>query len=191
MTEQFNGNEKFTISALEVGISLSDFWSWAYSDLINNTQRGILAEYIVFSSMYGIAKSNSRVRNDWMSYDILTPSGRRVEVKSAAYLQSWTKEYYSKILFDISPKHLWSPDEGYSLECKRNCDLYVFCIYTALTRDKSPLNLDLWDFYILPTSILNNKVAEQKTIALQSLLKLSPIKTDYSSLGQNIETLEL
>ena len=191
MTEQFNGNEKFTISALEVGISLSDFWSWAYSDLINNTQRGILAEYIVFSSMYGIAKSNSQVRNDWMSYDILTPSGRRVEVKSAAYLQSWTKEYYSKILFDISPKHLWSPDEGYSLERKRNCDLYVFCIYTALTRDKSPLNLDLWDFYILPTSILNNKVAEQKTIALQSLLKLSPIKTDYSSLGQNIETLEL
>lgn len=133
------------------------------------------------------------MRVDWIPYDITSPSGRRVEVKSAAYLQSWTKEYFSKIVFDIAPKRAWTPDGGMApaSEKKRNSDIYVFCVYTALTRDESLLNLDLWDFYVLPTSVLNKMSATQKSIGLQSLLKLGPVKTDYASLGHIIETINL
>lgn len=131
------------------------------------------------------------MRVDWLPYDITSPSGRRIEVKSAAYLQSWTKDYYSQILFDIAPKHAWTPDEGFSLELKRNSDLYVFCVYTALTREKSILDLELWDFYVLATSILDKNIPEQKKIALSSLQKFNPIKTDYAGLGNVIETIPL
>lgn len=67
----------------------------------------------------------------------------------------------------------------------------MFCVFTALTRDVSMLNLDYWDFYVLPTSVLNEKVPDQKHIALSSMLKLGPIKTDFAGLGSVIETIEL
>ena len=131
------------------------------------------------------------MRIDWMPYDVTSPSGRHIEVKSAAYLQSWTKDYYSKIIFDIAPKRAWSPDAGYSPECTRHSDLYVFCVYTALSRDQSILDLDLWDFCVLPTEVLNRKCPLQKTIGLQSLLALGSEKADFSALGNIIETIDL
>ncbi len=131
------------------------------------------------------------MRIDWMPYDVTSPSGRRIEVKSAAYLQSWTRDYYSKIIFDIAPKRAWSPDTGYSPECIRHSDLYVFCVYTALSQDQSILDLDLWDFYVLPTEVLSRKCPQQKSIGLQSLLALGPEKADFSTLGNIIETIDL
>ena len=60
-----------------------------------------------------------------------------------------------------------------------------------MTKDVSLLNLDYWDFYILPTHVLDEKVPNQKSIALSSLLKLEPIKTDYAKLGSIIESIKL
>lgn len=131
------------------------------------------------------------MRVNWLPYDVTSPSGRRVEVKSAAYIQSWTPEdVFSQIKFDIGKKLAWN-GATYASKPDRNCDLYVFCVFTALTRDISVLNLDYWDFYVLPTSVLNEKVPEQKSIALSSLLKLEPVKTDYAGLGTIIETIKL
>jgi len=53
-----------------------------------------------------------------------------------------------------------------------------------------PLNLSQWDFYILETKVLNNKVKTQKTITLSSLLKLNPTKIKYDNLKQEIERIE-
>lgn len=129
--KQYTGNEEFTLRGENSGISLADFWRWAYSDLLNNTSRGVMAEFLVEKSFEGITPPNTQMRIDWIPYDITSPSGRRIEVKSAAYLQSWTRDYYSKIIFDIAPKRAWSPETGYSPECIRHSDLYVFCVYTA------------------------------------------------------------
>lgn len=190
--KQLNGTEKFTLNGEDTEIAISDFWSWAYSDLLNNTSRGVLAEFLVYSSfIFTPPPENSQMRVDWAPYDLTSPSGRRIEVKSAAYLQSWDQDYYSKIIFDIAPHRAWDAKTGYAPEAKRNSDLYVFCVYTALSRDKSMLSLDLWDFYVLPTSVLNEKVPTQKTIGLQSLQKLCPVKTGYSGLGRIIETIPL
>lgn len=51
MQQQLTGNEKFTLHGSDAGISVSDFWSWAYSDMLNNTYRGVLAEFLVYSSL--------------------------------------------------------------------------------------------------------------------------------------------
>lgn len=188
---QLTGAEEFTLHGTDSGITINDFWSWAYSDLLNNTYRGVLAEFLVNSKLMPSPLSNVQMRTDWIPYDIISPSGRRIEVKSAAYLQSWEQDYYSKILFDIAPKRAWNASTGYAPESKRNSDLYVFCLYTALKREQSILTLDLWEFYILATSTLDHGMPNQKSISLPSLLKLQPIKTGYEGLGEAIETITL
>ena len=51
MEQQLTGNEEFTLHGSSAGISVKDFWSWAYYDLLNNTQRGVMAEFLVYSSL--------------------------------------------------------------------------------------------------------------------------------------------
>ena len=54
MEQQLTGNEEFTLHGSSAGISVKDFWSWAYSDLLNNTQRGVMAEFLVYSSLKSV-----------------------------------------------------------------------------------------------------------------------------------------
>ena len=191
MEQQLTGNEEFTLHGSSAGISVKDFWSWAYSDLLNNPQRGVRAEFLLYSSLKSESPPpRTQMRVNWLPFDVTSPSGRRIEVKSAAYLQSWTTDFPAQIQYDIAPKLAWD-GKSYATEAKRNCDLFVFCLYTALTRDKSILDLDYWEFYVLPTSVLNDKIPNQKTISLSSLLKLEPIKTDYAGLGSAIESIKL
>ena len=186
--ERLNGSENFTSGGLSAGFSVLDFWKWADSDLYNNISRGVLAEFLVYSSLI---PGCDDARKGWSPCDVISPSGRRIEVKSAAYLQSWSDEDLSQISFDIAPKRTWDPESGYSPFAQRNCDLYVFALYTATSRSQSPLDLDLWDFYLLSAAVLNDRVPEQKHITLPSLLRFEPLKVGYPSLGDSIETLNL
>ncbi len=190
--ERLTGNEEFTLHSYGAGITIMDFWSWAYSNLIDNTQRGVMAEFLVYSSLNSNTK-HTQMRENWLPFDVTSPSGRRIEVKSAAYIQAWTPEnIFAQIRFDIGKKLAWNNENAsFASEAKRNCDLYVFCLFTAKTKDISLLNLDYWEFYVLPTSVLNEKVPNQKGIALSSLLKLEPVKTDYTGLREAIETIKL
>ena len=199
MNTQLTGNEPFTYQGHDTGITVKDFWSWAYSDLLNNTLRGVMAEFLVFTALaatpppefFGVLRNRIMIRTDWTAFDLISPSGRRIEVKSAAYIQAWEQDGFSKILFDIAPKREWSPTDGYSSEIKRHSDLYVFCVYTALTREKSMLDLDLWDFYVLPTKVLDQYRPNQKTIALSSLMGLKAVKCNYGNLKETIENISL
>ncbi|MCI8562011.1 MAG: hypothetical protein HFH69_00675 [Lachnospiraceae bacterium] len=189
--ELLSGSEKFTLHGKDTGITVLDYWAWSCSDLYDNAMRGVMAEFLVTSSFTRGATHPSQMRTNWLPYDVTSPTGRRIEVKSAAYIQSWTPEdVYSQIKFDIGKKLAWD-GISYASKPDRNCDLYVFCVFTALTRDISVLNLDYWDFYVLPTSALNEKAPEQKSIALSSLLKLNPVKTDFEGLGEIIATIKL
>lgn len=194
MEHPLTGNEEFILHSKNAGITVMDFWRWAFSDLINNTQRGIMAEFLVYSSLNQVTQSSiMQIRENWLPFDIMSPSGRRIEVKSAAFIQAWTPEnIFAQIRFDIGKKLAWDNTTATSATvAKRNCDLYVFCLFTAKTKDVSLLNLDYWDFYVLPTSVLDEKVSEQKGIGLSSLLKLDPVRTDYAGLGAVIESIKL
>jgi hypothetical protein len=79
-----HGDEQFHASNDELGFSIKDFWIWSSSDLMNNVTRGHLAEFIVAKAI-GTAEG---VRNEWATYDLTTPTGIKVEVKSAAYPRS-------------------------------------------------------------------------------------------------------
>lgn len=191
--EPLTGNEEFIFHDHNTRISVKDFWRWAYSDLIDNTQRGVMAEFLVYSSFGQLSPSTTQVRENWLPFDLTSPAGRRIEVKSAAYIQAWTPEnIFAQIRFDIGKKLSWDNETAtYASEAKRNCDLYVFCLFTAKTKDISMLNLDYWDFYVLPTSVLDENIPDQKSIAFSALQKLNPVKTDYAGLSIAIESIKL
>ena len=63
----------------------------------------------------------------------------------------------------------------------------MFCVLAH--KDKgtvNPLDLSQWDFYVLDTKVLNDKVPKQKTITLSSLLKLNPNQIKYDGLTSEI-----
>lgn len=181
------GDEVFCRNGQMVGIKLLDFWQWAASDLIGNAERGILAEYIVATAL-GIADG---IREGWRAYDLETPSGIKIEVKSAAYIQSWYQKTFSNICFSIRPSTSWdSRTNEWGAERKRQADIYVFCILHHKSQDTfDPLNLDQWDFYLLPANVLNSLSLTQKTLGLSGLLKLNPCKAKYEEIASSIEKL--
>lgn len=183
------GDEPFHLDNSPLEHKLLDFWRWAASDLVGNTARGILAEYIVATAL-GVAEG---VRHSWDAFDLTTPSGVKIEVKSAAYLQAWYHKKLSAAIFTIRPTRVWNPDTNeLDPEIKRQADLYVFCVLKH--KDKAtldPLNLKQWDFYLLPAAVLNSQMPGQKTLSLSSLLRLNPVQATYETLRDSVLALEL
>jgi hypothetical protein len=182
-----SGDEVFRRNGEELSIKLLNFWQWSASDLIGNAERGILAEYIVATAL-GIADG---VQEGWTAYDLKTPSGIKIEVKSGAYIQSWYQKTYSNVCFSIKPSTSWdSRTNEWESERKRQADIYVFCVLKHKDQTTlDPLNLDQWDFYVLPASVLNKLSLTQKTIGLAGVLKLHPFIVKYEELASCVETL--
>lgn len=169
--ETKSGNEPFHINSQNLDFKLIDFWKWNQSNLIENRTRGILAEYIVRAALE--IKSNIRV--EWDNYDLVSNTGKKIEVKSAAYIQSWAQKKRSSIRFSIGKSIGVTDYAGYDGKSRRWADFYVFCLLAHEDQKTiNPLNLEQWKFYILETSILNQHAANQKTIGLKSLLKMKP-----------------
>lgn len=181
---KLSGDEQFIFDNMPIGKILTDFWAWNSSDLLNNTLRGALAEFIVASAL---GLDTDACREDWAAFDLETPSGIKIEVKSSAYLQSWNTDRISDIRFSIRPTRAWDAQTGFADEVKRQSDLYIFCLYASKVREESPLHLDQWEFYVLPTSTINQKCSNQKTISLNSLRSLNPIETDFGHLSSVVE----
>lgn len=188
----YDGSEKLIFKNKELGSSMLDFWSWAYSDLLRNVNRGAFAEFIVLQAIHSQSDSNTaqpNLRAAMDSYDLLSPEGIRIEVKSSAYIQSWTDNLPAKISFRIAPAK--APDKfgNYSKnsEYKRHSDVYVFCVWTATNKEQNILDLSLWDFYVIATKTLDQKVQNQKTITFHSLLSLNPQKVDYFGIYEAIK----
>ena len=161
-----------------------DFWRWSSSDLVGNALRGIFAEYLVASAL-GLAKT---CRVEWDAFDLSTPNGLRIEVKSAAYLQSWQQKALSQIRFGIAPTRAFdTATNSYTSFSARQADVYVFCLLHH--QDKAtvnPLDMSQWTFYLLPASTLEARHPFQKTISLASLLKTNPVRCAYEELASAI-----
>ena len=176
------GAERFRYKGSERTEDLLGFWRWTSSDLVGNAMRGLLAEFIVGMAVDSIA---SKTREEWDAADLVTSDGTRIEVKSAAYLQSWAQKGLSKISFGIQPTVGWDASTGtYGTERKRQAHVYVFCVLHHVDKSSvDPMNLEQWTFYVLSTTRLNEKLPTQKRVALSSLLKLEPEQTDFLELG--------
>jgi len=186
-TVKKTGKEALSFNDKDLPINILSFWQWSSSELLENTRRGVLAEFIVASAIDILDKP----REEWDAYDLTSRNGLKIEIKSSSYLQSWNQEKLSNIIFGIQPTIAWADDGKRTTDRMRQSEVYVFCVLAHT--DKStvdPINLSQWDFYILETRILNEKVKTQKSISLSSLLNLNPIKVKYDKLKIEIEKIE-
>ena len=164
--------------------TLQDFWAWAFSDLVSNTERGKLAEYLVAKAM----GCGSQISQTWESYDLLSPEGIKIEVKTSAYIQSWKQKAFSKISFGIAKTKFWD-GLNYVGEKKRHADVYVFCVLKHKDQETiNPLELAQWDFYPVATRKLNTSFENQETVSLGSLISHCKVTAcPYSNLKDAIE----
>jgi len=179
------GNEYLKDNGKKIDYTLLDFWRWSVSDILSNTTRGRFAEFIVGTA---IELDPNNLRDEWDAYDLITSSGIKIEVKSAAYIQSWNQKKYSTISFSIKPARFWDPKENMQRgEPARHADVYVFCHLKHKEQDTvNPLKMEQWDFYVLPTFTLDNYERSQSSITINSLKKLTnPLQ--YSQLKEEIE----
>lgn len=186
-TSRKSGGERFSKGSKPMDYDLLSFWQWAYSNLIGNTARGAVAEYLVGRAL-GLAKTG--IRNDWAPYDLTTGSGLKIEVKSAAYVQTWFQKDYSKISFGVAPRRAWDPSiNDLSEEAKRHSDVYVFALLKHRQKKTvNPMDVDQWEFYVLPTSALNGPKDDQQSITLKTLQGLCKA-VGYDALGQEVESV--
>ncbi len=163
------GDEPIHDDGQPVGPTVGDYWQWAHSDVLSNTERGILAEYIVATAL-GVENEN---RSRWDAYD-LEVEGICVEVKSSAYIQTWKQDHFSALIFGIAPTYYWNPaTNAYEGDKRRQADVYVFCVLANKDQKSiDPLDVSQWDLYVLGTEVLNRRVGAQKRIGLEAIRSL-------------------
>lgn len=158
------------------GATVRDFWSWGMSDLRTNTLRGVLAEFIVTRAV----GSSSVRRVEWDSYDVVTPSGVRVEVKAAAYLQGWSQPRLSRIVFSgLSARKLDETINAYPGDRDYNADVYCFAVQTATSHDTfDVLDTAQWRFYVATRAAVAATGARSLGIATVERISTGPWLVD-------------
>jgi hypothetical protein len=155
--------------------SVADFWRWALSDLRMNNARGWFAEYLV-ARVVGDPRPG---RTEWDSYDIESREGIKIEVKTSSYWQSWAQRAPSSITFKGLRSRKWTPQTGYEPEPSIVADVLVFAIQAAPSAEAyDPLDLSQWDFYVLPSSIIRERLGNSVGIATLRQLGGGPVKLE-------------
>ena len=108
----FTGDELFIDNGTYMDFSLSDFWQWYASDLLNHPIRGAIAEFLVAKAI-GVPTDS---RPGWRSYDLLY-KGKKIEIKSCARVSDSHGGRNNRICFGI-PKQLCLGFVCFLLSCR-------------------------------------------------------------------------
>ncbi|KAF0833086.1 hypothetical protein C8E84_0858 [Ornithinibacter aureus] len=147
---------------------------------MNNT-RGYLAEFLVARAV-----GAEGMRVEWDEYDVLTPGGIRIEVKSSAYLQNWEQRNLSRIQFSgLSRKADTTGGGEGPAEGTYHADVYVFAVQTATSHTgNDPLDVRQWDFYVLARQTI--VALGQRSLGLAALARLTDGAVTYAELAAAI-----
>ena len=182
--KRLNGSEALRLQGQDLSLTLLDFWQWSMSDLVSNLARGRLAEFIVAHAL-GIDVCLG-IRNEWDSFDLTTPKGIKVEVKSSAYLQSWYQKRFSAAAWSAGPTRAWDPATNVSSsEARWQADIYVFALLDHRVKETvEPLDLDQWCFFVVP----RNKLSEKKRFLTRPVVeKLFGPAVKFDALASKVE----
>jgi hypothetical protein len=115
--------------------------------------------------------------------------GTKVEVKSAAYVQSWRQRALSAVKFVVPKTLAWDADSNVQAqEARRQADVYVFALLAHVDKATiDSLDIGQWRFYVLPTATLDARGRSQHSITLTSLEALAGPPVDYWGLGHAVE----
>ena len=118
----------------------------------------------------------------------------KVEVKSASYIQSWDQTKLSAIQFNVEKTTPLDEDKGsYRGGAWRHAAaVYVFAVLAEKDKSKvNPMNLDQWEFYVVPTQSLEKRKQQPRSITLNSLIneqkELKMEKVGFQDLKKAVE----
>lgn len=173
-----SGDEEFV-----PGLTVRDFWSWAFSDLRLNTTRGLLAQFLVARAL----DDDRPTDEGWGNYDVRTPTGIRVEVKAAGYLQSWKQLQPSRISFSRLTGIPWSEVDGsWGTEREVRADVFVFAAHTTIDHSQyDPLDVAAWQFYVVPAPAI--QALGVRSIGLEKVRELSGGTVGWSGLSTAVK----
>jgi hypothetical protein len=128
-------------------------------------------------------------RVEWDHIDFLY-LGKKIEVKSSAYLQTWPQQRPSVISFDIAPKTKpWIAETNVYGQPGRSADCYVLCLHAEREMSRCEVaDPRQWQFYILPGTTITNAFGSQQTVRLSRISQLcTPVA--YRDLKNAIDTV--
>jgi hypothetical protein len=74
-------------------------------------------------------------------------------------------------------------------EARRQVDVYVFALLAHTDQPTiDPLDMSQWQFFILPTSVLDSRTRSQHSIPLRTLISLSGGAVTYGALREAVLT---
>lgn len=193
------GEEQLQYKGYPLGFSILRYWQLNLSVLLLNVTRGGFAEYLVLCALSKVMpEALTQVKSGMEEFDVDGPQlslpegirSSRIEVKSTASVQLNTPDDIepielpeNRLVFSIRKATTESDSEE-----KRRNDLYVFCHYKATRKSENIMNLDLWDFYVYPTFLIdeNPELSRQKTISISRLRQLDVQPHGFDTLCQAI-----
>ena len=179
------GNEKFTFNKQVLNFDITDFWRFQYSNIYS--LHGEIAEFIVARALGITEAQNSEY---WTLWDI-TYKGIKIEVKATAYFHLWNEDgkVSAPRTFSIAKANgSYDPEKAGNSELCRQNDIYIFCLINGDTKETSyPLDLDNWEFYVVPTVVIDEKCGNQKKISIGRIRNLGFEKVKYCDLKNEID----
>ena len=185
---KFETSTRFVGGSESINIkTVCDFWQWSFSDLMQNTTRGILAEYIV-AALLGI---DDKVRNPWFAFDLELNDGRTIEIKTMSLLQAWTQKQLSTPRVVLVPTRKWDPKTGkMNKKSTFNADIYILCFFKSKDYDTAnPLDLTQWDFFAFTKKQVIKLLNGRKSISLKTLVKKGVKPVTAHELKDKIKSL--
>ena len=175
--ERLTGAEKFE----GIDASVLDFWRFAMSDLRTNNVRGYLAEFLVARAV-----GSEAVRVEWDPWDVTTPDGTKIEVKSSGFLQAWAQKKLSVPTYKVSTAFGWDAAAGaWSKKQAFNADVYVFCLHAATTHEEyDPLAVSQWRFYVASRADVEARAGAQ--MGLATLVRVAGDPVTYEELREAV-----
>lgn len=182
--ELLNADKQFTDGDNPIGFSAVDYWQFQFSNVWDLYEE--VAEFIVAKALGLDMPFN---KNGWTPFDILY-NGKRVEVKATAYYHSWRRDnkYSLQRSFSIA-ETVGQHNEKKDIPERQN-DVYIFCLNTGKTRTEAdPFEMSHWEFYVVPTSVINRECGNNKSISLGRLRDITKEqgKVPYNQLKSAID----
>ncbi len=177
-------NKPFTDGGKPMGLTALDYWRFQFSNFWDAQEE--VAEFLVAKAL-GLDLPHNK--NGWTTFDILYKE-KRVEVKTSAYFHSWRGDgkVSGRRVFGI-PKTVGQHDEKREVPERQN-DVYVFCLNLGNSFESSdPFEMAHWEFYVVPTSIINHEFGDRNMVSLDRLKTITPEwgKVLYSQLKAAVD----
>lgn len=181
---QMTGDERFSYNGEKTDMTMLEFWRWHFSEIFDLQSK--ISEYIVGKALGLKEAENVGV---WTLYDMMY-RGKRIEVKETSYYHAWQSDEEPKShnrSFGITKAYddYTKKDSNY----RRQNDIYIFCLNTGETRaDSYPLELEHWEFYVVPTITIDEVCKNGKSITLSRVRKLAD-KVSFGELKPKVDEL--